>query len=866
MSTPSHAARARHHLLTDAGLLPLRRQGTPLKRALREGDEPTRTRLARAWRETLDTLHGAGFGTEDAVAHALTDGHEVSYHPDAIWPLGTAHTRRPIAAWLDLDEASRWLTAQGRGAAEDDLAALFAALPPWPAFPAPPNPGLSLVLGAAPEIAALCAAHGIPCVGPAALGDLHRAEATTAQRLLRRALAGETPLVIAMGLSDASAPGSLSRLETFPAAIVRAQSLGRARLTSPDLAEALGVEPHLVRPPSPEAPRPSPGPRALEEARMAESPAARARAEALALEAAIDEHALPHDEAISRLTTLIDLAREGLDREAGQHALLRRGLAFWHADPRRALSDLSEARRLGGTRGTPALAEYGGIAQAFEAIIEALWGRSVPLRSSSLPLDVLAQRLAPTHQGPPPEDAALLALAFAGHPGPIRNAALALTVEHLGARAILAGREEDLERILRRLEQLALPPPCAPLISAWVSLLAARRGARMSCRDRLLALLPVLERRPDHLGQLAAERAALAAHSSGLDGLVAPLRVLSHTRAPFHLHTEGHELPLPPEGRALHLVLVAESLLEAPEGAIRRLLPRLLEAHGRHTGLQGLDLAMGRLLTRTDPHAARPLLLASAHGEPHLERLALESLATLPQLGTDEREAIRARLTQLRGRMSAPEAELPPPPLTPEAASQQVLHLLDVALAAASGPSGPSRWSNAVTALLGSPLGPLIAPSSAALGLQLITRDGAPWTLEAADGTETPLATTSDPPGRRAPELATRILATLAPVLEPSHVRPEPAARPSPAQLDRELTRRARDFFGDLVPAFKQHQLTLDELKATLHLGLLETRGLYRSLAARWHIDDYQRFMDFLRRNDAQLDYRPYRRGEPEWP
>jgi hypothetical protein len=45
--------------------------------------------------------------------------------------------------------------------------------------------------------------------------------------------------------------------------------------------------------------------------------------------------------------------------------------------------------------------------------------------------------------------------------------------------------------------------------------------------------------------------------------------------------------------------------------------------------------------------------------------------------------------------------------------------------------------------------------------------------------------------------------------------------------------------------------------------GLRSTRGSYKNMASMLQLreKDYRRFMDFLRRNDCLLDFRPYRKA-----
>jgi predicted nucleotidyltransferase len=54
--------------------------------------------------------------------------------------------------------------------------------------------------------------------------------------------------------------------------------------------------------------------------------------------------------------------------------------------------------------------------------------------------------------------------------------------------------------------------------------------------------------------------------------------------------------------------------------------------------------------------------------------------------------------------------------------------------------------------------------------------------------------------------------------------------------------------------------LPVQETRALITLGLSEENGNYKKMAARFHLGDqeYRRFMDFLKRHDCLVDFRPY--------
>ena len=78
----------------------------------------------------------------------------------------------------------------------------------------------------------------------------------------------------------------------------------------------------------------------------------------------------------------------------------------------------------------------------------------------------------------------------------------------------------------------------------------------------------------------------------------------------------------------------------------------------------------------------------------------------------------------------------------------------------------------------------------------------------------------------------------------------------------KDLTEGRKDFWTDIHARYKQRDIPREQVIALMDLGLKATRGFYNSVAALFHVQesDYRRFMDFLRRNKCQPDFRPYRR------
>ncbi len=78
----------------------------------------------------------------------------------------------------------------------------------------------------------------------------------------------------------------------------------------------------------------------------------------------------------------------------------------------------------------------------------------------------------------------------------------------------------------------------------------------------------------------------------------------------------------------------------------------------------------------------------------------------------------------------------------------------------------------------------------------------------------------------------------------------------------KDLTEGRKDFWADIHARYKKRDIHREQVIALMDLGLKETRGSYKSVAELLHVQesDYRRFMDFLRRNKCQPDFRPYRR------
>jgi DNA-binding NtrC family response regulator len=78
----------------------------------------------------------------------------------------------------------------------------------------------------------------------------------------------------------------------------------------------------------------------------------------------------------------------------------------------------------------------------------------------------------------------------------------------------------------------------------------------------------------------------------------------------------------------------------------------------------------------------------------------------------------------------------------------------------------------------------------------------------------------------------------------------------------KDLTEGRKDFWTNIRDPYKRRDISREKVIALMDLGLRSTRGSYKMLASLIHVDKgYRKLMDFLRRNDCLLDFRPYRKG-----
>jgi transcriptional regulator with PAS, ATPase and Fis domain len=77
-----------------------------------------------------------------------------------------------------------------------------------------------------------------------------------------------------------------------------------------------------------------------------------------------------------------------------------------------------------------------------------------------------------------------------------------------------------------------------------------------------------------------------------------------------------------------------------------------------------------------------------------------------------------------------------------------------------------------------------------------------------------------------------------------------------------DLTGGRKDFWSTVHKRYKRRDISREKVVALMDLGLRATRGSYKSVASLFRIkeSEHRKFVDFLRRNHCQPDFRPYRK------
>jgi transcriptional regulator with GAF, ATPase, and Fis domain len=97
-------------------------------------------------------------------------------------------------------------------------------------------------------------------------------------------------------------------------------------------------------------------------------------------------------------------------------------------------------------------------------------------------------------------------------------------------------------------------------------------------------------------------------------------------------------------------------------------------------------------------------------------------------------------------------------------------------------------------------------------------------------------------------------------------VNAEDIVLPGESYFEEKCDLRVDNFWESVARPFSNRQITRNHVEALIRQGLAQTNGSYRRLMAHFKMPetDYKRFMDFLRRHHCNVDYRPYRKSDPE--
>jgi DNA-binding NtrC family response regulator len=79
----------------------------------------------------------------------------------------------------------------------------------------------------------------------------------------------------------------------------------------------------------------------------------------------------------------------------------------------------------------------------------------------------------------------------------------------------------------------------------------------------------------------------------------------------------------------------------------------------------------------------------------------------------------------------------------------------------------------------------------------------------------------------------------------------------------KDISEGRKDFWSAIHNRYKRRDISREKVLAFVDFGLRSTRGNYKNMALKFRLKEkgYRRFMDFLRRNDCLLDFRPYRKA-----
>ncbi len=88
-----------------------------------------------------------------------------------------------------------------------------------------------------------------------------------------------------------------------------------------------------------------------------------------------------------------------------------------------------------------------------------------------------------------------------------------------------------------------------------------------------------------------------------------------------------------------------------------------------------------------------------------------------------------------------------------------------------------------------------------------------------------------------------------------------PILSPHVEDMTNRMLRQGESFWSAVYPLFMARDLTRDDLRRIIEIGLESTNGNYRLLVALFNMpnDDYKRFLAFLRKHNCHLPFQRYR-------
>jgi transcriptional regulator with PAS, ATPase and Fis domain len=126
-------------------------------------------------------------------------------------------------------------------------------------------------------------------------------------------------------------------------------------------------------------------------------------------------------------------------------------------------------------------------------------------------------------------------------------------------------------------------------------------------------------------------------------------------------------------------------------------------------------------------------------------------------------------------------------------------------------------------------------------------------------------------------KLAERLVVRGKPYVEPHDLNLFVVARPCAAakahtppavadSLYNRIVREGESFWTAAYPAFMARDMTREDLRTIVKMGLEETRGNYKLLIRLFNMDpaDYKRFLNFLRKHHCHMPFQAFRSAVPE--